>query len=87
MFEIIKQKGGYLKVKVVPGAAENRIMEKMGDDTIKIAIKAVPEKGKANKELIKFLTKELDVSREQITIVSGMTDRIKLIKVSLSSQT
>ena len=49
--------------------------------TIKIRVKAAPERGKANEELIKFLSKELDVSTAQISIISGKTDRIKLIRI------
>ncbi|KKP38098.1 MAG: hypothetical protein UR28_C0022G0020 [Candidatus Peregrinibacteria bacterium GW2011_GWF2_33_10] len=48
----------------------------------KIRLKAVPEKGKANKELIKFLSKELHISKSNISIISGETDTLKLIKIS-----
>lgn len=54
----------------------------MDDETVKIRIAAPPEKGKANKELIKFLSKELSVSKEQITIISGKTEPVKLVKIS-----
>lgn len=52
-----------------------------GEETIKIRIKAVPEKGKANEELIKFLSKELKLPRENFKILSGKTEQLKLIKV------
>ncbi len=51
-----------------------------GEQTIKIRIKAVPEKGKANEELIKFLSKELSISKDQITIISGKSTQLKLIR-------
>jgi len=76
----------YLRIKVIPNSSNNEIKEIMTDDsgeeTIKIKIKAAPEKGKANTELIKFLSKELDIKRSKISIISGKTDRIKLIKIS-----
>ncbi len=53
----------------------------MDDDTIKIRIKAAPEKGKANAELIKFLSKQYGLPKEKISIISGSTDRTKLIKL------
>jgi len=53
-----------------------------GEETIKIRIKAVPEKGKANAELIKFLSKEYNVPRSNISIVSGKTEQIKLIRIN-----
>lgn len=78
----LDQKGEkYLRIKVLPGAAKNEIKEILEDGTIKIAVKAVPEKGKANQELMKFLSKEFCVKKGDIKIISGQTDRIKLIKI------
>lgn len=51
-----------------------------GEQTIKIRIKAVPEKGKANEELIKFLSKELNIPKDQITIISGKSTQLKLVR-------
>ncbi len=85
MKEKLKNKN-YLRIKVIPNSSNNEIKEIMiddsGEETIKIKIKAAPEKGKANIELIKFLSKELDIKRSTISIISGKTDRIKLIKIS-----
>lgn len=53
----------------------------MDDETIKIRLKAVPEKGKANAEVIRFLSKELGLPKENVSIISGSTDRTKLIKI------
>ncbi len=57
-------------------------METMSDGTIKIRIKAVPEKGKANEELIRFLSEEWNAPKSCISIISGKTDQTKLIKIS-----
>ena len=79
-------KNNYLRIKVIPKSSKTEISEIMKDDsgeqTIKIRIKAAPEKGKANAELIKFLSKELNVPKPAISIISGKTDRIKLIKIA-----
>jgi hypothetical protein len=72
----------YLRIKVLPGAGQTAFMESMADGTLKIAVAAAPEKGKANQELIKFLATELGVRKYQIKVVSGIADRTKLIKVS-----
>jgi len=72
----------YLKVKVLPGAGKTVFMDAMADQTIKIAVAAQADKGKANSELIKFLAKEMGVYKYQVKIISGLTERIKLIKVS-----
>lgn len=78
-------KSEYLRIKVIPKSAKNEVVEIMEDQengqTIKIRIKAAPEKGKANAELTKFLSQELTIPKENITIISGKTDHLKLIKV------
>jgi uncharacterized protein (TIGR00251 family) len=71
----------YLAVKVMPGSAKTEFRERMADDTYKISIAAAPEKGKANTELIKFLAHEFKVLKNQIIIISGASERTKLIKI------
>lgn len=75
----------YLRIKVIPRSHKTEIVDVMqdaeGEQTIKIRLKAVPEKGKANAELIKFLGKELGINKEHISIISGKQDQLKLIKV------
>lgn len=75
------EKQPYLRIKVLPKSAKNEIVDIMDDETIKIRIKAPPEKGKANKELIKFLSRELDMPTDQISIIAGKTEALKLIKL------
>jgi len=67
--------------KIIPNAPCSEIKDILDDDTIKIAIVAPPEKGKANRELIKFLSKEFGVAKSNISIISGMTTKNKLVKV------
>ncbi len=79
--ELVVDRPAYLRIKVLPKSQKNEITETLEDGTIKIRIKAAPEKGKANEELIKFLAKELEVPKDSISIVSGKTDQLKLIKI------
>jgi uncharacterized protein (TIGR00251 family) len=80
----LKEKGeAYFNVKVRPSAAISRIVEELADETIKIDLAAPAREGQANAELIKFLAKELAVSRASIKIVSGKTSRDKLIKIEI----
>ena len=74
-------KKDYLKIKVIPKSPKTEVVEIMDDETIKIRLKAVPEKGKANAEVIRFLSKELGLPKKNVSIISGSTDRIKLIKI------
>lgn len=49
---------------------------------LKISTVAVPEAGKANKHIMAFLAKLFNISKSQITIVSGLTSRTKMIRLS-----
>jgi uncharacterized protein (TIGR00251 family) len=73
----------YLAVRVTTNAAKTELREIMADEALKISIAAVPEKGKANQELIKFLAREFSVSKNQVLLISGASERTKLIKISL----
>lgn len=70
-----------LRVKVVPRSVANAIVGFLDEETLKIRIAAVPEKGKANKELVQFLATEFAVPREKITIISGAGDSLKLVRI------
>lgn len=77
-----KEKPQYLRIKVVPKSAKTELFDVLDDGTWKIRLKAVPEKGRANQELIKYLSKTLGVPKVNISIVSGGTERTKLVRVS-----
>jgi uncharacterized protein len=51
------------------------------DGTWKIKVAASPEKGKANRALIEFLSEHLDVAKSRIRIMSGETSQVKRIHV------
>lgn len=72
----------YFRVKVITGADKTELKEEMADETLKIALAAAPEKGAANKELINYLAEELGIRKYQVKIISGLTDRLKLIKIT-----
>ena len=71
----------YLQIKVFPGAPKTEIKNTMADGTIKIAVAAAPERGRANIELLKFLSVELGVPKNSLALIAGAADRIKLVKI------
>ena len=75
------QGGAALAIRVTPRARRNEVAEVMEDGTIRIRLTAPPVEGKANRELIKFLSKILDVPSSYISIVAGETGRDKLVSV------
>ena len=70
-----------IRVKVIPKSSKTELAGVMADGTWKIKIAAVPEKGKANRELIEFLAEKLNVAKSRIHIVSGETSHLKRIRV------
>ena len=71
----------FLKVKLTPHAAVAGFIGWLADGSVKIAVKSVPEQGRANQELIKFLAQSLKVQATNIKIISGAGARLKLIKI------
>lgn len=69
-----------LSVQVVPNAKGNEIVGWHGE-ALKVKVQAVPENGKANKALVKFLAKELGVGKGGVRLVSGEKSRSKVVEI------
>ncbi|MDD4289845.1 MAG: DUF167 domain-containing protein [Patescibacteria group bacterium] len=67
-------------IKIQPNANENKIVEEK-DDFLKIKIHAIPEHGKANDELIKFLSKHFKIPKSNIGIIKGKTSKNKIVEI------
>jgi uncharacterized protein (TIGR00251 family) len=68
-------------VRVQPNASQNQA-QGFKDGVLYVRIAAPPVKGKANQELIKFLSDILGVSKSNLTIEKGMTGKRKVICIS-----
>jgi len=67
-------------VKVVPSSGRNKwVINSAGK--LKCYLKSPPEKGLANRELIKLIAKIAGVTKSDVEIISGATSRNKKIKV------
>lgn len=53
----------------------------MADGTLKVHLKAPPVDGKANEELIKFLSKEWKIPKSKILILKGLMSKNKIVEV------
>lgn len=69
-----------IAVKVQPNARKNEVIG-FSNDYWRIKIAAPPEKEKANKELIKFLSEILDLKKANLSIIKGLTNHNKLIAI------
>ena len=70
-----------LTVKVQPRARRSAITGRVGD-AIKLALTAPPVAGKANDALIDFLAEFFDIPRSSVTISSGQTRRLKIVRIT-----
>ncbi len=69
-----------ISVLVRPGATRNAVVSFVnGAWHVKVA--AAPAKGKANRELIAFLSEALGVSKARVNILSGHTTRRKVLAI------
>ncbi len=72
-----------IELTVIPQSAKCQIfLAKNG--LLKCSLKSAPEKGAANKELIKYIAKTLGLTQDLIEIVAGLTVRKKRIKIHTS---
>lgn len=80
MFIQNSEKGIFLNLSIRPNTQQTKI-QKIEDDRLYIDISAVPDKNKANKELIGFLSDLFCVSKSNIEIVTGLKSRNKRVRV------
>jgi uncharacterized protein (TIGR00251 family) len=87
-FVLEKPDGLRIAVRVTPGASRNAIGQgvALADDAaggvrqaLAVALAAPPVEGKANKALVAFLAHELGLAKRDVTLVAGMTGRVKKI--------
>lgn len=54
------------------------------EDSVHVWIKKAPVKGKANKEIIKYLAKEFGIHRNDIQIVHGIHATTKIVEMKIT---
>ena len=70
-----------LEIKVSPASGRQEfVVDKSG--MLKCFLKSVPEKGKANKELLKFLSDKLKIPSIHLDLISGHASRKKKVKIN-----
>lgn len=78
--------GYILRIRVSPNSSvlgiQGRFTDTSGQTFLKVGINSAPEKGKANIELIKFLSKLLKIAKSNFTIINGQTDRYKKLELT-----
>jgi hypothetical protein len=74
-----------LHLRVTPNAGADRIdgteLRDDGSAVLRVRVRAVPDKGKANAAAIALLAKALGVPKSAVTLTSGDTARFKTIEI------
>lgn len=77
-----KEKGSLiLSVYIVPRSSKTEIVGPYGD-ALKIKLNAPPVDGKANEELVYFLSKKLKISKSNIKMISGFNQKRKVLSIT-----
>jgi len=71
-----------LEIKAVPGASKTELAG-IKDGRLRIRLAAAPEDGKANAELLNFLSKTLDCPKRNLRFLCGEKSRLKTIALPL----
>jgi len=74
-----------ISLHIYPNAAGNEVVGFTGG-VLRVKVSAPPVKGKANRELIAFLSQVLGVGKGTLTIIKGHTSRNKVIAIDGLSQ-
>jgi len=77
---------GLVRVKVIPGASRTAIAGLRATaegEALLIRVAAAPEKGKANEELVAWLSGALGLPRSSIELRSGATSRLKILALPI----
>jgi hypothetical protein len=69
-----------LRLRISPGAARSEIVGRHGDGW-KVRVRAAPERGRANDDLLELLADVLGVPRSSLDLVAGVSARDKVIEV------
>jgi uncharacterized protein (TIGR00251 family) len=79
-FFLPTSQGYILRLTVVPGAQRTQVVGLHGD-RLKVRLAAPPEKGAANRELIAFLARALNLPKSSLKLTLGAQSRAKVVAV------
>ena len=78
--------GAELRVRVTPNSSKDAV-DGVGEDAsgqrfLKVRVRAVPEKGRANAAVEQAIAKALGVPKSAVSVEKGETQRIKTVRIS-----
>ncbi len=69
-----------IKVKVFPSSKREEVIKK-SEDSFEVKIKEKPEKGRANREVVKVLGSYFKISESKIRLIKGFKKRNKIFEI------
>jgi len=69
-----------IKVKAKPKASKEYVKE-LSKDFYEVAVKEVPQKGKANERIIELLSEYFNLPKTKIKLISGSASKIKVFEL------
>lgn len=86
MPKLVTEAGLVLTLRVTPNAGRDSIegveLRADGSAVMRMRVRAVPDKGKANAAVIALLGKALGVPKRALSLVSGETARLKTVQIA-----
>ena len=83
-FFTVHADGVSLNVKARPGYREDAILGARGAELV-VAVRANAEKGKANGEIARLLSRALKIQREEVVLVRGASSPHKVFRLPLAA--
>ena len=78
----IRPTDGGVTIEVLASAGSSVSMVRgIHGGALKVAVRAAPEKGKANAEIEEVLAKFFSVAKNQVEVIAGQTSRNKRVRV------
>lgn len=77
----MSEKQAVIRIRLQPGARKDEFCEWMADGVLKVRVKSKPIEGKANRNLLRFLSRKLKISSGNLEIKTGAKSRNKLIVI------
>lgn len=73
-----------LSIHVKTNSKEQKIIQE--NDNLVVSLKSPPIKGKANKELLKLIKKEVNIPYMNVCLLSGFQNRDKIIQITFNNE-
>ena len=74
-----------LLIRLTPSSSRDKFdrceVDALGETRLRLSVTAIPEKGKANAALVKYLSKKWRLPKTTFSIISGETSRNKVLKI------